>query len=70
MIGIVILNYETWDATLRCIKSIEKTEKEPYGLTGRENGNHHKIYNIYVKNNVFFYVSRETLCGMIKIKVL
>lgn len=26
MIGIVILNYETWDATLRCIKSIEKTE--------------------------------------------
>ena len=25
---------------------------------------------IYVKNNVFFYVSRETLCGMIKIKVL
>ena len=26
MIGIVILNYETWDATLKCIKSIEKTE--------------------------------------------
>lgn len=26
MIGIVILNYETWDATLKCIKSIVKTE--------------------------------------------
>lgn len=26
MIGIVILNYETWDATLKCIKSIMKTE--------------------------------------------
>ena len=26
----------------------------------KENVNHHKIYNIYVKNNVFFYVSRET----------
>ena len=25
----------------------------------KENVNHHKIYNIYVKNNVFFYVSRE-----------
>ena len=36
----------------------------------KENVNHHKIYNIYAKNNVFFYVSRETLCGMIKIKVL
>ena len=27
----------------------------------KENVNHHKIYNIYAKNNVFFYVSRETL---------
>ena len=35
----------------------------------KENVNHHKIYNIYVKNNVFFYVSRETLCGMIKINM-
>ena len=26
MIGIVILNNETRDATLKCIKSIEKTE--------------------------------------------
>ena len=26
MIGIVILNYETWDVTLKCIKSIVKTE--------------------------------------------
>ena len=26
----------------------------------KENVNHHKIYNIYAKNNVFFYVSRET----------
>lgn len=26
MIGIVILNYETWDATLKCIKSIVETE--------------------------------------------
>ena len=39
-------------------------------LMEKENVNHHKIYNIYAKNNVFFYVSRETLCGMIKIKVL
>ena len=36
----------------------------------KENVNHHKIYNIYAKNNVFFYVSRETLCGMIKIPSL
>ena len=28
------------------------------------------LVSFYAKNNVFFYVSRETLCGMIKIKVL
>ena len=44
-------------------------EQEKY-YTEIEDGVHHNSYKIYAKNNVFFYVSRETLCGMIKIKVL
>ena len=34
----------------------------------KENVNHHKIYNIYAKNNVFLLFHCETLCGMIKNK--
>ena len=52
------------------LKYWKNRKKELYGLIMGGNVNHHKIYNIYAKNNVFFYVSRETLCGMIKIKVL
>ena len=55
-------NLEFW------LRYWERSEQKR--LMEKENVNHHKIYNIYVKNNVFFYVSRETLCGMIKIKVL
>lgn len=33
MIGIVILNYETWDVTLKCIKSIVKTETTEKNLS-------------------------------------
>ena len=28
MIGIVILNYETWDVTLQCMESIMEAENE------------------------------------------
>ena len=52
------------------VKVLKKQKKELYGLITGENVNHHKIYNIYAENNMFFYVSRETLCGRIRIKVL
>ena len=32
MIGIVILNYETWDVTLQCMESIMEAENEEISI--------------------------------------
>ncbi len=45
MIGIVILTYQTWEATLECVESIQKTCKLPYRIYAVDNASPNGAYD-------------------------
>lgn len=64
MIGIVILNYEAWEVSLRCMQSIKKTvQKEPYRIYFIDNASKHpmpeKIKQFILEQSVVFLQAEE-----------
>lgn len=70
MIGIVILNYNTWEITCRCVKSIIETCNLDYKIyivdNNSQNDSYNSLYKMYGSNCNVSLIKSNVNCGYAK----